>query len=74
MQKEAELVGLPAVAGSLVGSRVELEVLDQVLHPPARAVDLLVKHLAPAGQVGDDEAHVGTERGRLHMGDDLLAG
>jgi hypothetical protein len=40
VQEEPELIGLPAVAGGLVGARVELQVLDQVLGSAACAVDL----------------------------------
>src|SRR2546427_9235760 len=58
VQEQAELIGLPARAGGLVGARVELHVLDQVLHAPARAVHLLVKKLSSTLEVGDDEAHV----------------
>src|SRR5262249_56979095 len=72
VQEQAELVGLPARARGLVRARAELHVLDQVLHAPARAVDLLVEMLAPACEVGDDEARVGAELGRLDAGDHLL--
>jgi hypothetical protein len=47
LQEQPELIGLPAVAGGLVGARVELQLLDQVLGATARAVDLLVERLAP---------------------------
>ena len=70
MEKEPELVGLPAVAGSAVGPGVELVLLDHVFHPAAGAVELLVKHLGRAAQVGDDEADVGALRGGLDAGDD----
>jgi hypothetical protein len=46
------------MAGSAVGARVELHVLDEILHASARAVDLFVEDFCPAWQVGDDEACV----------------
>ena len=46
MQEQAELVRLPTRARGLVRTRVEFHVLDQVFHPPARAVDVLVEMLA----------------------------
>ena len=70
VQKQPELVGLPAVARGAVGRGVELVLLDHVLHPAAGAIELLVKHLGPGAQVGDDEADVGALRGRLDAGDD----
>ncbi len=51
VQEEAELVGLPAMTGRLVGTRVQLHVFDQILHAAARAVDLLVEVLGPPRQV-----------------------
>ena len=35
---------------------IELVILDHVLHPAPGAIDLLVEHLGPAGQIGDAEA------------------
>ncbi len=52
-----------------MGLGVELVVLDHVLHPAAGAIEVLVKHLGPAGQIGDDEADVAALRGRLDAGD-----
>ncbi len=49
VQEEPELVGLPAVARRAVGFGVKLVILDHVFHPAAGAIDLLVKHLGPAG-------------------------
>ena len=69
MQEQAELVGLPAVAGCSVGFGVELVILDHVFHSAPGAIDLLVKHLGPAGQIGEDEADVAALRGRLDAGD-----
>ncbi len=37
VQEEPELVGLPAMTRGLVGARVELQILDHVLYPPARS-------------------------------------
>ncbi len=37
MQKELELIGLPAVASGFVGADVELDILDQVGDPGAPA-------------------------------------
>jgi len=34
-----------------------------------RAVDCFVEHLAASGEVGDDEAHIRAERGRLDARD-----
>ena len=65
MQEQAELVGLPAVAGCSVGFAVELVILDHVFHSAPGAIDLLVKHLGPSGQIGEDEADVAALRGRL---------
>src|SRR3546814_20201842 len=44
---------------------MQLVRLDQVLCLTARAVDLLVERLGRAGQVGDDEAAVGSLGRRL---------
>ena len=71
VQEEPELVGLPARARRLVGSREALHVLDQVLGGPARAEHLLVERLAAALEVGDDEARVGAQVRRLDTGDEL---
>ena len=49
---------------------MQLVRLDQVLGLAARAVDLLVKRLGQARQIGDDEATVGTLRTGLDAGDD----
>ena len=71
MKEQAELIGLPAMAGGAVGARVELHVLDEILHAPARAVDLFVEDFCPPWQVGDDEAYVAALLARLDAGDDL---
>src|SRR5262249_29213497 len=71
VKEQAELIGLPAVAGGAVGARVELHVLDEILHAPACAIDLLVEDFCPAWQVGDDEAYVAALLARLDAGDDL---
>ena len=78
VEKEPELVGLPAVAGGAVGPGVELVLLDHVFHPAPGAIDLFVEELGRAAQVGDDEADVGALRGGLDTGtlrwrDQLLA-
>jgi len=39
-----------------------------------RAVDCFVEHLAASGEVGDDEAHIRAERGRLDARDHFLLG
>ena len=72
MQEQAELIGLPTRAGGLVGTRVELHVLDQIFHAPALAIDLVVEMLGAAGEIGDDEACIGAERRRLDAGDHLV--
>src|SRR6266699_544358 len=71
VKEQAELIGLPAVAGGAVGARVELHVLDEILHAPACAIDLFVEDFCPAWQVGDDEAYVAALLARLDAGDDL---
>ena len=71
VKEQAELIGLPAMAGGAVGARVELHVLDEILHAPARAVDLFVEDFCPPWQVGDDEAYVAALLARLDAGDDL---
>ena len=71
VKEQAELIGLPAMAGGAVGARVELHVLDEILHAPACAVDLFVEDFCPARQVGDDEACVAALLARLDAGDDL---
>src|SRR5256886_14091142 len=59
------------MAGGAVGARIELHVLDEILHASARAVDLFVEDFCPAWQVGDDEAYVAALLARLDAGDDL---
>lgn len=59
VQEQAELVGLPPVAGCFVRAGRELQVFDRVLHASARAVDLLVEELAAPVEARDDEAGVG---------------
>ena len=71
MQKQPELVGLPAVTGGSVGFGIELVFLDQVFHSAAGAVDLLVKMFGPSSQIGDDEADIAALMGRLNAGDHL---
>ena len=71
VQEEPELIGLPARARRLVGSREALHVLDQVLDGPARAEHLLVERLAAPLEVGDDEARVAAQVRRLDTGDEL---
>src|SRR5262245_49848263 len=71
VQEEPELVGLPARAGGLVGSRKALHVLDQVLGGSACAEHLLVERLAATGDAGDDEARVRAEAGGLDAGNEL---
>src|SRR3546814_14770264 len=61
----AGLVGGRLGAGSPVGGEMRLVRLDRVLCLTARAVDLLVERLGRAGQVGDDEAAVGSLGRRL---------
>ena len=70
VQKQTELVGLPALAGLAARLRVELVIIDHVLHPVSGAIDFLVKHLGPTGQIGNDEADVGAPRCRLDAGRD----
>jgi hypothetical protein len=71
VQEEPELIGLPARARRLVGSGEALHVLDQVLDGPASAEHLLVERLAAPLEVGDDEARVAAQVGRLDAGDEL---
>src|SRR3954463_7030424 len=69
MDQEAELVGRCLAARGAVGGEVQLVRLDQVLGLAASAIDLLVKHLGQARQIGDDETTVGTLRSGLDAGD-----
>src|SRR5262245_11828792 len=71
VQEESELVGLPARAGGLVGSRKALHVLDQVLRRPTCAEHLLVERFAAAGETGDDEARVRAEPRGLYASDEF---
>ncbi len=40
--KQAELVSFPAMTRGSVGLGIELVILDHVLHPASRAIELLV--------------------------------
>src|SRR5689334_2704391 len=71
VQEKSELVGLPARARGLVGSREALHVFNQVLGGPARAEHLLVERLAATGEAGDDEARVRAEPRGLYAGDEF---
>src|SRR5207302_10637420 len=71
VEVQADLSRLPAMAGGAVGARVELHVLDEILHASASAVDLILQDFCPAWQVGDDEAHIAALLARLDAGDDL---
>ena len=71
VQEQTELIGLPPRARRLVRARVELHVLDEILHAPACAIDLFVEDFCPAWQVGDDEAYVAALLARFDAGDDL---
>ena len=71
VQEEPELIGLPARAGGLVGTRPALHVLDQVLGGPARTEHLLVERLAATREAGDDEARVCAHGRGLDAGDKL---
>jgi hypothetical protein len=70
VQKQPELVGLPAMAGSAVGFGVEFVFLDQVFHFTPSAIDLFIKMFAAPAQVGDDEAHICSLSGSLDAGND----
>src|SRR4051795_3032768 len=69
MDQEAELVGRCLAARGAVGGEVQLVRLEQVLGLAASAIDLRVKHLGQARQIGDDEATVSTLRSGLDAGD-----
>lgn len=72
MQEQSKLVRFPAMACGLVGAGVKLHVLDEVFHATARAVDLLVKMLAPAVKIGDDKADVRAKHRGLDPCDDFF--
>ena len=74
VQEQAELVGLPFVAGGAVRLGVGLDVLDEVLGLAPGAVELVVEVLGAARQVGDDEADVAAPGGDLDAGDDTTPG
>ena len=52
-KEQAELTGLPTVAGAAVKTGCKLHVLDK-----GGGIDLFVEHFCPAWQIGDDEAYV----------------
>jgi hypothetical protein len=56
----------PAVAGGAVGARVELHVLDEILHASARAIDLFVEDFR-----ADLQSH--GAGGRFHVSQDDLS-
>ena len=56
MQHEPQLIGGRAVTRHAVGRQLRLVQLDQVLHLPALAIDVLVKMLRRALERGDDIA------------------
>jgi hypothetical protein len=59
------VIGLAAVAGGLIGARVELQVLEQVLGSAAGAVDIVVERLARSLKTGGDEPGIRSEARRL---------
>ena len=73
MQEQCELIGLPAVTRCAIRSGIELVLLDHVFHIAASAIDLLIKMLGPAGQVGNDEADIAAFRGCLYAGNDFTS-
>ncbi len=71
VQKQPELVGLPAMARGTIRFGVEFVLLDEVFHTSPSTIDLFVKMLAAsAHQVGDNEAHVCSLSGSLDTGND----
>ena len=54
VQKQAELIGLEAMAGGPVGAKMGLVVLDQKLHPPSIAVEVFIDD---PGGLGDEIRH-----------------
>jgi hypothetical protein len=58
VENEPHLIGRRAVARHAVGGELRLVQLDQVLHLPALAIDVLVKVLRRAFERGDDVADV----------------
>src|SRR5437764_14682096 len=73
MQEQTELIGLGRMAGGAIGGEVVLPRLDVVLGLAAGAVEPFVKVLgAPAFEIGDDEAGVGSLGPDLDAGDDTL--
>ena len=75
VEDEAELVGLGVVAGGAIRGEMGLVGLDQILHLPAHAIDVLVESLGLAPKIGDDEAAVAALVGGFDASDDaaLLA-
>ncbi len=58
VEREPHLIGRRAVTGHAVRRQLGLVQLDQVLHLPALAVDVLIKVLRRAFERGDDVADV----------------
>ena len=69
VQDETELIGLELMAGGAVGGGVELEILDQIFHAAALAIDFLVDSLGAPFEVGDDQPDVGAMGRGLDAGD-----
>src|SRR5580692_460302 len=70
MKQQSELVGGGLGARRAVGGEMQLVRLDQVFGLSSRAVELLVKRLGQARQIGDDEAAVGPLWPGLDASDD----
>ena len=70
MQKEPELVGLPAMTRRTVGPGIKLMLLDQIFHPSTDTMDLLIKMFASTRQIADDIAHIGALFGGFDASDD----
>jgi hypothetical protein len=58
-------------AGCAVRFGVGFVILDHVFHSATGAINFFVKHLGPAGQIGDDEADITTLRSSLNTGNDF---
>jgi hypothetical protein len=73
VEEQAKLIGDGRGAGGSVGGQMRLPRLDVVFHNAAAAIDVLVESASvAAGQVGDDEARVGSVGAGLDAGDDAL--
>jgi hypothetical protein len=74
MKEEAALIGFETMTGSPIGTKMDLVILDQELHPTSVAVDHLIDE-APgsAFQVRHHEPEVRTQSVVFGLDDDPLS-